>query len=145
MVDQVNPGMQIAPPVRNPPTAAPAKLAETSKDNQVKAATDKIEVEQPDVKITEVARDAAAEKSHSLKSLDRMGVELREAISALNAALEKSPTKALITKDEQLNRYIVRIADKASGEIVREIPSEALLKFARNLQELKGLIFDASL
>ena len=145
MVDKVDSGMQIAPPVRNSPSAAPVQLAETSKERQVKAVTDKIEVKQPDVKITEVARDAAAEKSHSLESLDRMGDELREAISALNAALEKTPTKALITKDEQLNRYIVRIADKASGEIVREIPSEALLKFARNLQELKGLIFDASL
>lgn len=145
MVDNVDSGMQIAPPVRNSPSAAPVKLPETSKERQVKAATDKIQVKQPDIKITEVARDAAVEKSHSLESLDRMGDELREAISALNAALEKTPTKALITKDEQLNRYIVRIADKASGEIVREIPSEALLKFARNLQELKGLIFDASL
>lgn len=145
MVDNVDSGMQTAPPVRNSPSAAPVKLAETGKERQIKAATDKIEVEQPDIKITEVARDAAAEKSHILESLDRMGDELREAISALNAALEKTPTKALITKDEQLNRYIVRIADKASGEIVREIPSEALLKFARNLQELKGLIFDASL
>ena len=39
----------------------------------------------------------------------------------------------------------MRIADEVSGEVVREIPSEAILKFSRNLQELKGLIFDESL
>lgn len=63
----------------------------------------------------------------------------------LNDALKKTPTKAIITRDEQLNRFVVKIADASSGEVVREIPSEALLNFARNLQELKGLIFDASL
>lgn len=101
--------------------------------------------EEPDVLITEVARRAASEKQNSLKSLNQIATELREAISTLNAALEKTPTKAIITRDEELNRFIVRIADQTSGEVVREIPSEAVLKFARNLQELKGLIFDKSL
>lgn len=100
---------------------------------------------EPDVAITEVASRVASEKQHSLESLNQIATELREAISTLNAALEKSPTKAIITRDEELNRFIVRIADQSSGEVVREIPSEAVLKFARNLQELKGLIFDKSL
>ena len=52
----------------------------------------------------------------------------------------KTPTKAMISKDEYLNRFVVKIADKNSGEIVREIPSEALLKFAQHLKELKGLL-----
>ena len=121
------------------------KGSSQSLESQIREAKDRAEVKPPATKITEVAKEAATDKSDSLQSLDRIADELREAISALNAALEKSPTKALITRDEQLNRYIVRIADKASGVIVREIPSEALLKFARNLQELKGLIFDASL
>ena len=77
--------------------------------------------------------------------LDEIANDLREAITALNSALAKTPTKAIITRDEELNRFIVRIADEKSGEVVREIPSEAVLKFARNLQELKGLIFDKSL
>ena len=60
MVDNVDSGTQIAAIVRNSSSAAPVKLAETSKERQVKAVTDKIEVKQPDVKITEVARDAAS-------------------------------------------------------------------------------------
>ena len=119
------------------------KGSSQSLESQIKEANDKA-VKPPATKITEVAAEAATDKSDSLQSLDIIANELREAISALNAALEKSPTKALITRDEQLNRYIVRIADKTSGEIVREIPSEHF-KIWRNLQELKGLIFDASL
>lgn len=102
-------------------------------------------VQKPEVGITEVASKVESEKQDSVASLTQLTSELREAISALNAALEKTPTKAIITRDEDLNRFIVKIADQTSGEVVREIPSEALLKFARNLQELKGLIFDESL
>ena len=97
------------------------------------------------IKISDVAQSVATDKKESFLSLDEATKELREAISTLNTALAKTPTKAIITRDEELNRFIVRIADEKSGEIVREIPSEALLKFARNLQELKGLIFDTSL
>lgn len=99
----------------------------------------------PDVAITEVASEAALGKKESLDSINEITTELRDAISTLNAALEKTKTRALITRDEEINRFIVRIADEDSGEIVREIPSEAILKFSRNLQELKGLIFDESL
>jgi flagellar protein FlaG len=101
--------------------------------------------DKPKIAMSQVAVEAAQEKQQSIDSLHQTASELREAISTLNAALEKTPTKAIITKDEDLNRFIVRIADQKSGEVVRESPSEALLKFARNLQELKGLIFDASL
>ena len=98
-----------------------------------------------DVPITEVASKAAVGKKESLDSINKVTQELRDAINTLNAALEKTKTKAIITRDEEINRFIVRIADQESGEVVREIPSEAILKFARNLQELKGLIFDKSL
>lgn len=106
------------------------------------ALKENLKVEKPNVKIAELATKVSVEKEESIESLDEMAHELRDAISALNSALAKTPTSALITRDESLNRYIVRIADKTSGETVREIPSEALLKFARNLQELKGIIFN---
>lgn len=99
----------------------------------------------PDIAITELASKAAVGRQESLNSINEVTEELRDAINTLNAALEKTKTRAIITRDEEINRFIVRIADQESGEIVREIPSEAILKFARNLQELKGLIFDKSL
>ena len=114
-------------------------------EKNTEAAPDKNAVKTPQIKISEVANEAANDKLESIQSLDTMANELREAINALNSALAKTPTKAIITRDDELNRFIVRIADKSSGEVVREIPSEAILKFARNLQELKGLIFDKSL
>ena len=67
-----------------------------------------------------------------------------DAVEVLNEALSRKHTSAQIRKDEELNRFLVTIKDKES-EIVREVPPEALLKFARNLEELKGILFDQTL
>lgn len=90
----------------------------------------------------EIATRAEAGQEKSLAVLQDVASDIKEAIKLLNESLAKAPTKAVIYKDEELNRFIVKIADKKSGEIVKEIPPEALLKFARNLQELKGILFD---
>lgn len=92
--------------------------------------------------ITAVASEASSDRRNTLASISDVAEDIREAIDTLNAALAKSPTKAVISRDDELNRYIVKITDKQSGEVIREVPSEAVLKFARNLQEIKGLLFD---
>ena len=142
MVDEIS-SLSTHPPLPGVVSTLPRSGATNSQEKLSASAA--ISVKKPGVEIAEVANQASEDKQHSIDSLSTMANELRDAIVTLNAALEKTPTKAIITRDEQLNRYVVRIADASSGEVVREIPSEALLKFARNLQELKGLIFDASL
>lgn len=95
--------------------------------------------------IQSLADRAKSDRQNSLESIEGVAEDIEDAIEILNATLEKAPTRAIISKDEQLNRFIVKIADERSGEIVREIPSEAVLRFARNLQEIKGLLFDKAL
>ena len=92
--------------------------------------------------ITSVAEQAQQGKVNTLESISGVADDIREAIDTLNDALAKAPTKAIISRDDQLNRFIVKIADERCGEVIREIPSEAVLKFARNLREIKGLLFD---
>ena len=92
--------------------------------------------------ITSVAREAQVDRVNSIASIEDVAQDIKEAIDTLNDTLSRSPTKAIISRDDQLNRFIVKIADEKSGEVIREIPSEAVLKFARNLQEIKGLLFD---
>ncbi len=95
--------------------------------------------------IRSIAEETNSEKAHTLSSIENVAEDIEEAIEALNNALAKAPTKAIISHDEELNRYIVKIADESSGEVIREIPNEAVIKFARNLQEIKGLLFDKAL
>jgi uncharacterized FlaG/YvyC family protein len=93
----------------------------------------------------DVAVEFTSDKKLAADSLEAVADRIKEAIYVLNQALKKSPTRAVIQRDEELSRFIIRIADKTSGEVIREIPSEAVLKFARNLEEIKGLLFDETL
>ena len=96
----------------------------------------------PKTSVTSVAAEAEQEKLRSLSTLQSVNESIDDAVEVLNQALSLRNTSASITRDEELNRYLVTIKDKESGEVVREIPDEALIKFARNLQELRGILFD---
>jgi len=127
----------------SPPTQAPVGSAAQSTS---KSSSPHVQVEtslrEP---IRAVAEQADSHRAESLQSITKVADDIKEAIDTLNDALAKAPTKAMISHDGELNRYIVRIADERSGEVIREIPSEAVLKFARNLREIKGLLFDKAL
>jgi len=99
----------------------------------------------PKVSPAEVAAEAADGKLRSLDTLASVTESIEEAVEVLNEALNRKHTSAQIRRDDELNRFLVTIKDKESGEVVREVPPEALLKFARNLEELKGILFDETL
>jgi flagellar protein FlaG len=75
-------------------------------------------------------------------ALSEVTAEIEAAMTVLNETLSIGPTSASISKDNELNKFVVTIFDDESGEIIREIPNEAMQRFARNLKEIQGLIFD---
>ena len=93
-------------------------------------------------KAQELAHSVNQEHTRSVQIIEDVGDTMRAAVETLNEVLRKTPFKALITKDDQLNRFIVKITDSTSGQIIREIPNDAMLKFARNLEAMKGILFD---
>ena len=120
-----------------------ARIAQSGPEPNAKLETSEMAV--PKISVAEVAADAAEGKVRSLSTLASVTESIDDAVEVLNEALSRKHTSAQIRRDEQLNRFLVTIKDKESGEIVREVPPEALLKFARNLEELKGILFDETL
>jgi flagellar protein FlaG len=43
---------------------------------------------------------------------------------------------------DELNRFIVKIIDKKTDKVIKQIPSEELQKLHDNLQEALGILFD---
>ena len=93
-------------------------------------------------KTREVSDKLASAQTVSMETLAKVNTELEEAVKRLSEAIEQSPTATKITVDEELDRFIVQVTDKQTGEVVREIPGEAILKIARNIENLKGLLYD---
>jgi flagellar protein FlaG len=122
--------------------AAPLSPQRREPDANSARAADVAAPEAPTISVAALAAEAEEGKLKSLSALETMTESMDDAVEVLNQALSLKNTSAVIRRDEQLNRYLVTIKDKESGEVVREIPDEALLKFARNLQEMRGILFD---
>ena len=131
-----------------PPAATGLKAATPAVDRKERSTSPAPRASVGDAKgptelsIAAVAAQAEEDKVRSLSTLASVTQSIDDAVEVLNQALSLKNTAAVIRRDEELNRYLVTIKDKDSGEIVREIPDEALIKFARNLQELRGILFD---
>jgi len=73
-------------------------------------------------------------------------LDLSKAMDSLKKTFERLSrffkTEAQFTIERELNMIIIKIKDRDTGEIVRQIPPEVAVKIAKNLQELMGILFD---
>ena len=81
-------------------------------------------------------------KAATVSKLNQNYAAFKQAVVEINKALEKIPTTLAFQVDETSNRFVVNVADISTGELVRQIPGDAVLRIARQLESLKGIIFD---
>jgi len=86
-------------------------------------------------RVTERRLDAA-------QNLDKIHERLKEISDSLNREMESRSKNLKFSVDEVTNRMLVTVLDKESGKVLKQIPPEAVLKVAHNLERLKGIIFD---
>ena len=72
----------------------------------------------------------------------KMHENLKQAIEQLNKQLSDSGRSLGIRMDDVLNTPVVTVTSTKTGEVIRQIPSEAVLKVAHTFEQLKGLLVD---
>ena len=122
-------------PVRQPVDTAPAVEA-----NSAPAKSDPLPTQV--IPAQEISAEAASRKDHTLDILSDLNQQLDEAIETLNAAVKESPTALSFSRDDSSNRFVVQVTDTETGEVIRNLPGEAVLRVARQLESLKGVLFD---
>ena len=74
--------------------------------------------------------------------------ELREVVSKLNEHVQQIQRDLQFSVDDSSGRTVIRVVNSETEEVVRQIPSEEVLRISRNLQEqledVTGLIFETS-
>jgi len=91
------------------------------------------------VKASQSTREQAVNTTFETISPEKLATVIKE----LEAKLQTTASKALhFEKDEILNRQIVSVIDRESGEIIRQLPPEELLRAARNIDYMRGILFD---
>jgi flagellar protein FlaG len=70
--------------------------------------------------------------------------EVQEAVSRINDYVQQSERKLDFRLDEDSGQTVIRVYDKQSDELIRQIPGELVLKLAQNLSdEEPSLLFRA--
>ena len=99
-------------------------------------------VEKPKITAQEIGEQAASRKAGSINQLDETSQRLQAAIDTLNAAVKKTPTALSFSRDDSSKRFVVQVTDTNTGEIIRNLPGDAVLRMSRQLDSMKGIIFD---
>lgn len=68
--------------------------------------------------------------------------ELQEAINRLNDHLQSKSRNLSFSFDDAVNRTVITVRNSSTGEVVRQIPDDTLLRVAHNLEDLKGLLLN---
>ncbi|NPV42741.1 MAG: flagellar protein FlaG [Firmicutes bacterium] len=68
--------------------------------------------------------------------------ELQESINTLNKTLEVIDKRYEFSIHEETDRPVVRVYDRNSGDIIKQIPPEEVLNILTKIRELIGIFID---
>lgn len=68
--------------------------------------------------------------------------QIEEVVTRLQNALQHIEPRIELSVDKELNQVIVRLFDKESGDLIRQIPSEEILELDRFFADQPGLFVE---
>ena len=97
-----------------------------------------------------VVKTTAVQKPQSIQSPVKAEItidvrqqekQVKEAISKLNEMAKASNQRLGFSMDPHINGPVITVHNTQTGELVRTIPSEEVLRVAKSIDSLKGVIF----
>ena len=76
------------------------------------------------------------------KNLEMVREKLKEISASLNVDLRIESKSLKFSVDQITDRLILTVSDKESGKVIKQVPSEAILKISHSLENLKGILYD---
>lgn len=78
------------------------------------------------------------------KQVEPAVVQIEQVVTEINEYVQSIQRDLHFSVDEESGLTIIRVRDKESGELIRQIPEDIFLNLARNLKENQTLhLFDA--
>lgn len=69
-----------------------------------------------------------------------MKAAVKDAVEKLNSMMAKSNTSVEFSMDETAKLPVIKVIDKDTNTVLRQLPNLEALAFAKNLETLKGLL-----
>lgn len=67
---------------------------------------------------------------------------LQDAVRILNDQVSAKSQGLGFSYDESINRPVITVRNTQTGQVVRQIPGEDVLRMAHNLDKLKGILYN---
>jgi uncharacterized FlaG/YvyC family protein len=124
--------------------ARPNEAEIARQDSAKKQVVDTQPVNQPKIEPLENIARIEQVEDRSLKiAVDSYSIDrIREKVAELEKALPKTSNSLSFSVDEVLNRPVITVVDRKSGEVVRTLPSEEVLRVVHNVDKMKGILFE---
>jgi flagellar protein FlaG len=123
------------PVARSVSTDTVSEGSKPSKEANVEVAKKTQSVEQVNSRMLD-------QRSRSSEQIRGLQERLEEAIRTLNDKMAASPKDLRFSVDEISKRLLVVVTNEDTGEVIRQVPAEAVLRVAHNIEALKGVLFD---
>ena len=81
-------------------------------------------------------------KSKVGKELESNYKQLEAAVEEIRKMADENLMNLGFSIDRKINTHVVVVTDKNSGQVIRQIPDEVVIRVAHNIADLKGLMFD---
>ena len=70
--------------------------------------------------------------------------KLQEAVERMNQQMQRNNYNLAFSVDQKANAIVIQVRNKETGDVIRQLPNEAALRFAHHLDDLRGLLQDQS-
>ncbi len=78
----------------------------------------------------------------SSKNNESDTIRLKSAVKRANDSLKATRTRCEFSYHEETNRISIKVYDKETEEVIREIPSEEALELIQKMYEMAGMLVD---
>lgn len=98
-------------------------------------------VESPAITQTSSNRDReVSQPRQSLQKEKPSAEEIQKDLDAMNSHLESMNMSIQFNVDKGSKDIVIKIVDRNSGEVIRQIPSDEVLRLREHMTEMAGLI-----
>lgn len=73
---------------------------------------------------------------------EKMAFAFQNVVEELNEQMKSTNRNLRFEMDKTINTPVVAVTDKNTGELVRQIPAEAVLRVAHSIENLKGVLYN---
>jgi flagellar protein FlaG len=68
--------------------------------------------------------------------------EVKKTVEELNEAMQTVGTALSFSVDKETGRTVVKVLDSKTGEVIRQIPAEEMVRVSQRIAKLVGVLFD---